>query len=384
MKSLVSQVIDPRLADLLSIWRDAAAAPSGFDDPLALFSSHADHLLLIDSDAYFSRYHHYGQAFARHFGADLTGQIIDLLPPDILPADQRGMLEFEYGFARRERCVLWRSYTARFPHDRTETWQRLVLPLPGGRLAVGAYPQDCPTPASDPNAPAGDGLLRLLIERVPVILDAQGDLSDLALSLRYFSSTQQHLSELEVLASTDPLTETANLRHFHHLAALELDHARLMGRSFSLLVLDIDHFKAVNDTHGHAAGDLVLRHFVDNCRHALRELDILGRCGGEEFSVALPNTGTEAAVAIAERLRQQVEQGPAQLADGSIQPLTVSIGVATITPGEENDDLTIPALMAHADAAMYRSKRQGRNRVSLAHPDDLKPYLDQRGFSPQP
>ncbi|EME68811.1 response regulator [Paramagnetospirillum caucaseum] len=351
MRDLVARVMDSRLAALLSQWRRDGTEAA---DPVARFAAHAEHLLMIEAEGGANRYAHYGRAFAECFGNDLTGQVIDLLPPDILPADRRFMLEFEYGFVRRTARPLWRSYTALFGQDLPQTWQRLVLPAGNGRLVVGAYPVEG-TPSGD----SAEALLRLVIDRVPVVLGDDGGIADMALSLGAFCDTSRHMAELEVLATRDPLTETSNRRHFEQLAGLELDHARRMGRSFALLALDIDHFKRINDTWGHAAGDAALKAFADSCRLGLREYDILGRVGGEEFAVALPNTGPDGARVIAERLRAAVAELVIRPAKGQMSGLTVSIGIAQLREA----DLTIATLLERADRALYRAKNAGRNRV---------------------
>jgi diguanylate cyclase (GGDEF)-like protein len=356
-------MMDGRLQDLLDRWRQAPRH-GVLADPAAFFADHAEHLLVIESDGTRSRYAHYGAAFAQRFGADLTGQVIDVLPPEILPVDRRGMLEFEYAYARRTNRPLWRSYTAAFDGE-TETWQRLVLPVGEGLLVVGAYPvAEVPAPSSDDPAAS---LLRLVIERVPVVLDDDGTILDLAVSLRAFGETRIQLAEMELLATRDPLTGVFNRRHFDHLVSLELAHSRLMGRSFSLLALDIDHFKSVNDRRGHAAGDEALKTFAAACRVALREYDILARMGGEEFAVALPNTGPEGAAIIAGRLCRQVENTGVRTADGAVFNITVSVGVASSVP--TSPDLASPdiaALLKRADEALYRAKATGRNRVVMA------------------
>ncbi len=364
MHDIVPKVMDARLLDLLGRWRAAAAAAA----PDAALAAHADHLLVIEPHGDGNRYAQYGAAFTRHFGTDLTGCVIDVLPAEILPVERRGMLEFEYTYARRTGRPLWRSYTAQFG-DCVETWQRLVLPLGDGRLAVGAYAVAAGDGAADDPAAR---LLRLVIERVPVVLDEGGGILDLALSLRAFCDTQLQVAELEVLATRDPLTGVANPRHFRRLAELELDHARRMGRSLSLLALDIDHFKRVNDSWGHSAGDDALCAFVAACRAALREYDILGRVGGEEFAVALPNTGPDGAVIIAERVRRQVETLALRLASDAVLTMTVSVGVAScvcaVPPAADAVPPDIPELLKRADAALYRAKAAGRNRVVAAKP----------------
>ncbi|HLO75870.1 MAG TPA: GGDEF domain-containing protein [Magnetospirillum sp.] len=359
MKSAVTRVMDPRLGDMLARWR-AAYRQEGLPAPLVHLAPHGDNLLLIAVEDAGYRYLHYGKAFVDHFGVDLTGRVITSLAPEILPPERRGMLEFDYTFVQSRRSPLWRSYTADFGDDGIETWQRLVLPAGDNLLAVGAYA----VPAKVPEG-AADALLRLVIERVPVVLDPDGGLCDMALSLRDYSDTQRHAAELEVLANHDALTGTANLRHFHRLASLELGHARRMNRSLALLALDLDHFKRINDQWGHAAGDLALKSFAATCRAALREPDILGRCGGEEFAIALPNTGMDGAMVIAERLRRAVESLSVPQPEGPPLSFTVSIGIAVAGPGQQAV-ADIAALLAHADRALYASKKAGRNRVSIA------------------
>jgi diguanylate cyclase (GGDEF)-like protein len=374
MRDLVREVMDRRLLELLDVWRDAFYPAEAIDDPQKRFSSHADYLLIVEINDDKSRYVHYGRAFTERFGRDLTGMILDSLPAEILPAGRRSMLAFEYAYAHRLRCPLWRSYTARFADGKTETWQRLVLPAGKDRLIVGAYAVDLLGAAHAGEAAAsGVSLLRLLIEHVPVVLDGQGGIRELALSLEVFSDTQQQMAELEEWATLDALTGVANRRHFYNLAGLELDHAYRMGRSISVLVLDIDHFKKINDAWGHAVGDEALKAFASACRDALREPDILGRIGGEEFAVALPNTRAEEALMIAERLRRQVEAASVPLEEGGAVSFTVSIGVMTSPPrtktaGQRCD---IEALLTSADVALYRSKAEGRNRTTVAA--DLNP-----------
>jgi diguanylate cyclase (GGDEF)-like protein len=362
MQALVAKVMDERLIDLLALWR--AAGPGV--DPLQRFAAHADHLLVIEIDGAGNRYTHYGRAFVQHFGADLSGCVIDRLPADILPADRRGMLDFDYTYARRVARPLWRSYTAVFDDGAPEeTWQRLVLPAGGDRLLVGAYP----VTRDGPRDESGEALLRLVLDRVPVVLDDDDRIDDLALSFRAFCDHQLHLAELEWRATRDSLTGIANRAHFHHLAGMEMDHARRMGRPFALMALDLDHFKLINDRWGHAAGDEALRAFVAACRQALREGDILGRIGGEEFAVALPGTGGDGARLIAERLRQQVEQVILRSDGGETGGITVSIGVASWSETEASATSVTPdigELLNQADAALYRAKANGRNRVETA------------------
>jgi diguanylate cyclase (GGDEF)-like protein/PAS domain S-box-containing protein len=172
---------------------------------------------------------------------------------------------------------------------------------------------------------------------------------------------RERTSELERLASTDFLTGVANRRSFMRLAEQELERYRRFGHPPSLLMLDIDHFKAVNDTYGHAAGDQVLIQLAQLAGHAIRKVDVLGRLGGEEFAVLLPETGTTLATQMAERLRQSIEATETTVEQGMTLRFTISIGVATLY-GEDAD---IDALLRRADQALYEAKQSGRNKVCV-------------------
>ena len=163
---------------------------------------------------------------------------------------------------------------------------------------------------------------------------------------------------LERRANTDELTSLPNRRAFMLQAQQELAHLARHRGSLSVLMLDIDHFKRVNDTHGHQAGDAVLVALAQMCRHSLRECDHMGRIGGEEFAVLLPGTSAGHALETAERLRLTLANTPIQLAQGTPLKVTVSIGVTT-TSGDQD----IEALLRQADDALYQAKNQGRNRV---------------------
>jgi two-component system cell cycle response regulator len=127
-------------------------------------------------------------------------------------------------------------------------------------------------------------------------------------------------------------------------------------------VLDIDHFKMVNDVHGHLVGDDVLREFSRRVRKAVRGIDLACRLGGEEFVVAMPDTTSALAVLVGERIRQRIAGEPFQMATGASLQVTVSIGVSSLESASDTPE----ALMKRADEALYRAKRSGRNRVSAA------------------
>jgi diguanylate cyclase (GGDEF)-like protein len=173
---------------------------------------------------------------------------------------------------------------------------------------------------------------------------------------RLFEETRQ-------LAITDELTGLANHRHFYHQLAREVRRAQRYGRPLTLLMLDLDHFKAYNDRFGHLAGDQALRETAEVLRRNAREVDILARYGGEEFAIILPETDLSQAAFQAERMRAAVAAHPFRGKDAGAQGgLSVSIGVASLVPRIQK----IEDLVNDADQALYRAKAQGRNRLELA------------------
>jgi len=160
-------------------------------------------------------------------------------------------------------------------------------------------------------------------------------------------------------AITDELTGLVNRRRF--LAALdaEIVRASRLGGTLSVVLADLDDFKRINDRFGHPTGDIVLLKFADLIRAHVREVDVPGRLGGEEFSILLPETDAQGALAGAERLRQALAEQPFEL-EGRAVEVTASFGVAELTPGHSADEL-----LRSADAALYRAKEQGKNQVAL-------------------
>ncbi|MBV8060327.1 MAG: sensor domain-containing diguanylate cyclase [Alphaproteobacteria bacterium] len=186
---------------------------------------------------------------------------------------------------------------------------------------------------------------------VPAVLVAINDISQ----------RKELEAELFKQASTDSLTGVSNRRYFMAQAEQELRRSRRFARDMSVMMVDLDHFKKVNDEHGHAAGDAVLQSFVKRALESLRQSDQLGRLGGEEFAVILPETNLVAAMDAAERLRRHLEERPL-VADLMAIPCTVSIGVAQLNAV----DGTIDQLLHRADEALYRAKNGGRNCVEVA------------------
>lgn len=164
---------------------------------------------------------------------------------------------------------------------------------------------------------------------------------------------------LERLARTDPLTGCANRRHFFELGARELERARRHSRPLSVAAIDLDHFKSVNDRYGHATGDRTLEAVVAAVEQELREGDVLGRIGGEEFAVLLPETDAAGAVDMAERLRRRIAATRVASERGPVR-VTASFGVAD----NSQDPLDFDKLVVRADTALYRAKETGRDRVA--------------------
>lgn len=169
--------------------------------------------------------------------------------------------------------------------------------------------------------------------------------------------------QLRDLATTDHLTNVPNRRQFLQALEREFAFAQHNDRSLSVLMIDADNFRAINERHGHAGGDEVLRALAMRTRAVIRQTDLIGRLGGEEFAVALKDTAMPAALEIADRLRRDVAAAPFDVTGGRIN-VTISVGVATRRPRDDN----AAELLRLADAALYSAKADGRNCV-VSDPD---------------
>jgi len=197
-----------------------------------------------------------------------------------------------------------------------------------------------------------------------VARDAQGRALRM-IGTRMDISARKHAEhQLEALARTDSLTGLLNRRRFVELAADAVALAVRHAQPMAVLMIDLDHFKAINDRFGHAAGDEILRVFARTAGSVMRQGELLARVGGEEFAALLPQTDSEGAVVLAQRLLERARGEPARAA-GSAVPYSASIGVACLAAGSAGP-WSIDVLMHRADAALYRAKAEGRDRVVAA------------------
>ncbi len=186
---------------------------------------------------------------------------------------------------------------------------------------------------------------------------------------------QELIDRLCALSLRDPLTGLANRRHFRAMLERELDAVARVGRSALLLMVDIDHFKAINDRYGHQAGDQVLQAVAASLALNIRPMDTVARFGGEEFSVVLPNCDTTHGHSLAERLRQGVEALTIRVGPMTTVRATVSVGGVCAPVWVRS---TTGLWIERADHQLYRAKSQGRNRVCIDQPQILSVSADER------
>ena len=192
-----------------------------------------------------------------------------------------------------------------------------------------------------------------------------GSVSALMLGLFHvlLRELRERESRLHSLTRTDALTELANRRHFIEVLTKEHARASRHGYPLSCVMIDLDHFKAINDQYGHATGDEVLRQTAERLSSALRETDLVARYGGEEFVALLPDTHQEGAEMVAERCRELLAGSPMEMTDGQTISVTASFGVAVLTTKKTPG---VDELLRAADDALYEAKGSGRNRVSIS------------------
>ncbi|MEJ2347448.1 MAG: diguanylate cyclase [Gammaproteobacteria bacterium] len=259
-----------------------------------------------------------------------------------------------------------------FERNRARATQRHVIVLIGAVSVIGLFvaiaaavmlARTILVPLADLNRAAarfGTGDLQFRIERIP-----SHELGKVAQTFNTMADTiERHQASLQHMAIRDALTGQYNRREFKARLGMELQRARRYSHPFAVLLIDIDHFKKVNDTYGHPAGDRVLVTVAGALHDSMRPADTVARYGGEEFAVILPETRAETAVAMAERLRECVAEQSVHLGNEEIR-VTASVGVAAFPQHGGRTDV----LMQEADRALYAAKAAGRDRVLLADPD---------------
>lgn len=210
--------------------------------------------------------------------------------------------------------------------------------------------------------PGSDDFMRTVISvRLGIMLISLGPLTVASIN----TARNDVLRRLDRAVNHDFLTDALSRSAFMQRGKSMIATRKPSQIPVTVLMLDIDHFKQINDTYGHATGDKVLVAFVRTVAAVLRKNDLLGRLGGEEFSVIMPKIEKEDALSIAERIREAIAKAEIRVDDGEPLRVSVSIGVATLT---RPDDTELEPLLSDADAALYQAKATGRNRVVVASP----------------
>ena len=282
----------------------------------------------------------------------------------VLSLDAQGCIDVatpsatrQTGFAEHE--LLGRSFEA---FDRPE--RASAMPLPGEAIAVAR--RDGWHLHEGWHALAGGG--RYWCQRLIAVRDqACGEADGFAMVIRAVTRQQRDAADLRRMLTRDHLTGASNRAHFFETAERQLLRSLRSGEPLALALLDVDHFKLVNDEHGHAAGDVVLREVARRCEAQLRPEDLFARLGGEEFVVLMPDTSLAAACATAERLRAALASAAID-ADGIPLHVTASFGCSALDAGAAS---SLAGLLAAADGALYRAKRAGRDQVVPAGPDQV-------------
>jgi diguanylate cyclase (GGDEF)-like protein len=302
---------------------------------------------------------------------DLTGgtMVSLLISERVLEAAgtplERSLGQVELGERRR--------LVARGPvADRIRDWEGSSIPVmslegadmvvPGAAGGIEVLEPDCGA-VEDPQRVA---LLHTLVDLCTGLAELAAEQREAELRAKALEETRARFREqnlvLRELAVVDELTGLHNRRFFEGRLQYELDRLGRYGSPLSLLVMDIDHFKRINDRHGHPVGDRVLRQLAVRCRVLTRRVDLLARIGGEEFALLMPCTPSQGARTVAQRLLEHVAATPFDLDELQLE-LTVSMGVATAEAGWQGDTAQI---FRAADQALYQAKLDGRNRVVVA------------------
>lgn len=204
-----------------------------------------------------------------------------------------------------------------------------------------------------------DGEELVALCTLDAVREDSGELASFVEVFTDITEVKRREAALYQRATRDALTGLMNRGHFTEMAVQEIERARRFAEPLSVALLDLDHFKKVNDTYGHDAGDMTLVSFAQACQEFARKIDLVGRLGGEEFAILLPRANKEPAFEILQRLRLRVMESRIVSAAGKTFGVTVSIGLASLRPHTRD----LRELLRNADAALYKAKREGRNRV---------------------
>lgn len=204
-----------------------------------------------------------------------------------------------------------------------------------------------------------DGIQKHFEFRISTLADNKTSLG-YVYYIRDITKQKEMLHELHNMANYDPLTNIYNRRRFMEEAERELLNSKRYGKQLSFMMLDIDHFKAINDEYGHLAGDEVIKSVIKACNDRIRATDVIGRYGGEEFVIVLSEVNTENAIKIAEYIRGYIENHIV-LFNGKEMRVSISIGIASLI--NISDAISIEQIIHQADMALYKAKNSGRNQV---------------------
>lgn len=197
-------------------------------------------------------------------------------------------------------------------------------------------------------------------------IQKEGEMVGYLVQMHSITEHKKLLDEMQKLAEQDSLTGISNRSHFIDIAHHELEICKVNSHFFSILMIDIDYFKRINDSIGHLGGDQILQAFAQRLKDSLRGRDVLGRIGGDEFIVLLPETSAKSALVLGERLCQEMSKSPFKTQNNEEFPISISIGVAQYA---DNGSETLEKIIAQADLALYQAKGLGRNRTCIYNPN---------------